>query len=81
MTEDTRKYRIYFNSSEFTGETTWLIATRVIEQPRWALDTKNYILNGDHRAAYAELKTLKECLQYFLDNKHLINEFSEKLGV
>lgn len=41
---------------------------------------KFYILNGDHRKAYAELadKGFDSCMEYFISNKHLMNKYSEE---
>lgn len=37
-----------------------------------------YILNGDHRKAYAAMKSLDECMNYFIANIDQINFMSEK---
>ena len=41
-----------------------------------------YILNGDHRAAYAELIPLglAECLAYFKANVALVNKHSDRIS-
>lgn len=37
-----------------------------------------FILNGDHRKAYTELKDFNACFEYFKNNIKFINKFSEK---
>lgn len=40
-------------------------------------DKAFYILYGDHREAYSKLSTLDECMQYFINNIHLIGHSSD----
>jgi len=43
--------------------------------------TTFFILNGDHREAYKPLipKGFEACLEYFKENQHLMNKYSDKL--
>lgn len=49
----------------------------------WGQMEKFYVLNGDHRAAYAQLmdRGFEACLGYFKANLMLINKYSEKIAV
>jgi hypothetical protein len=67
---DGGKWHVSYNSIDVAdyGDVTTAL---VIDQSNF------YVLSGDHREGYKDLKTLDECKEYFLSHLDQINKYSE----
>lgn len=70
------KYHVSYNPSvrDYRVATTALVIT--------TKDNKKelfYILSGNHSKQYSNCKSLKECIDYFIENKELMHKFSDAL--
>lgn len=69
------KYYISYNPSrrDYGVDTTALVIT-IGDNERQVY----YILKGNHKEAYDNCKNLKECVAYFVENKTIVHDFSDK---
>ena len=76
ITKDSKEenYYISYNSSrrDYGVDTTALVIT-IGDNERQVY----YILEGNHSEQYARCESLKDCLNYFVENKDYIHKFSD----
>ena len=72
--EDEKYYISYnYSRSDYGIDTTALVIT-IGDNDREVY----YILKGNHSKQYANCKNLKDCINYLIDNKESIHEYSDK---